>query len=316
VPGPIPAYCCRAVADGYRSRCAPQATRRREAKTGPAPGRAWKSGQSGWLWARCALAVSQSVIACKVTRRWATRACTRRALGRDAPLIRGQGEGGSEGLETARDDLWRAPMMVPEKAFEGGATGELHRLQGWPATQDVAKDRGIFVRKPLQHVWARVLARPGQAMGHPDFVAHHAAAVCDALGERPHRGALRRAGVQLVAMGQQQCELECGIGGVVCGPAGGEGFARARQRQRSDGEEDEQVIRAQGGDQRPLVKFEADSDGLAVAPRAQRGAPRVNGLGRVLELQARTFGGASSWEAPIMLGIRPVDPKKSRKGVV
>jgi hypothetical protein len=55
---------------------------------------------------------------------------------------------------------------------------------------------------------------------------------------------------------------------------------------------------------------------VAGAPRAQCGAPRVNGLGRVLELQARTLGGASSVEAPIMLGICPVDPKKSRQGVV
>jgi hypothetical protein len=40
-------------------------------------------------------------------------------MGRDAPLIRGQGEGGSDGLDTARDALWRAHVMVPEKAFEG-----------------------------------------------------------------------------------------------------------------------------------------------------------------------------------------------------
>src|SRR5215471_18690702 len=125
-------------------------------------------------------------------------------------------------------------MMVPEKAFEGGATGELHRLQGWPATQDVAKDRGIFVLQPWQYVWARVLERPGQAFGHPDFVAHYAAAVFDELGERTHRGALRRAGVERVAMGQQQCELKCGIGGVVWGPAGGASLARARQHERMD----------------------------------------------------------------------------------
>jgi len=237
-------------------------------------------------------------------------------IGGDAPLIRGQGEGGSDGLDTVCDDLWRAYMMGPEKAFEGGATGELHRLQGGPTTQEVAKDWGVFVLKPLQHVWEIVLERPGQAMGHPDFVAHHAATVFDELGERTHRGALRREGVQLVAMGQQQCELECGIGGVVFGPAEGEGFARARQRQRIAGEEDEKVIRAQGGDQRPFVKFEADRHGLAVEPCAQCGDPRVNGLGRMLELQALPFGGASSLEASIMCGISPVDPNKSRKGVV
>ena len=80
---------------------------------------------------------------------------------------------------------------------------ELHRLQGGPARQEVAKDRGIFVLKPLQHVWEIVLERTGQAIGNPDFVVHHAAAVFDELGERPHRCALRPEGVQLVGMGQQ-----------------------------------------------------------------------------------------------------------------
>ena len=51
------------------------------------------------------------------------------------------------------------------------------------------------------------------------------AAVFDELGERPHRCALWLEGVQFVAMGQQQFELEFGIGGVVFGSAGGEGFA-------------------------------------------------------------------------------------------
>jgi hypothetical protein len=40
------------------------------------------------------------------------------------------------------------------------------------------------------------------------YTGHFAAAVFDELGERPHRGALWLEGVQLVAMGQQQFELE------------------------------------------------------------------------------------------------------------
>ena len=165
-------------------------------------------------------------------------------------------------------------------------------------------------------MWEIVLEGTGQAIGDPDFVADHAATVFDELCEGPHRGALRREGGQLVAMGQQQFELEFGIGGVVFGPAGGKGFAIPRQRQRIDGEEDEKVILAQGGDQGPFVEFEADGHGLAVEPCAQRGDPRVNGLRGVLELKALPFCGASRLETPIMFGIRPVDPHKGRKGVV
>ena len=82
------------------------------------------------------------------------------------------------------------------------------------------------------------------------------------------------------------------------------------------GEEDQKVILAQGGDQGTFGEFEADGHGLAVEPRAQRGDPRVDGLGGVLELEALTLCGASSLEAHIMFGIRPVDPNKGRKGVV
>ena len=97
---------------------------------------------------------------------------------------------------------------------------------------------------------------------------------------------------------------------------GGEGFAIPCQRQRIDREEDQKVILAQGEDQRTFVEFEADSHGLAVKPRTQRGDPRVDGLGCVLKLEALPFCGASCLEASIMFGIRPVDPNKGRKGVV
>jgi hypothetical protein len=75
-------------------------------------------------------------------------------------------------------------------------------------------------------------------------------------------------GGQLVAMGQQEAELECGIGGSVLGPAGCKGFALPRPHERIDGEEDEKAVRAQGGDQGTLVECEADGNRLAVEPRA------------------------------------------------
>ena len=123
-------------------------------------------------------------------------------------------------------------------------------------------------------------------------------------------------GGELVPMREQQCKLQCGVGGIVLGPAGGEGFAIPCQRQRIDREEDQKVILAQGEDQRPFVECEAESHGLAVKPRTQRGDPRVDGLGRVLKLEALAFCRASRLEAPIMFGIGPVDPNKGRKGVV
>jgi hypothetical protein len=206
--------------------------------------------------------------------------------------------------------------MVSEEGFQAGTTGKLHGLQGRPVTQEVAEDRGVFVLQPVQHLREIVLKRAGEAMRAPDFVTYHAAAVGDELCERPHRGALRREGEQLVARGQQEVELEFGISGIVFGPAGRKGCAIPRPHERLDGEEDEKVILAQGGAQGTLVEFEADSKRLAVEPCAPRGAPRVNGLRRGLELKALPFGGASRLETPIMFRIGPVAPNTGSKCVV
>jgi hypothetical protein len=83
-----------------------------------------------------------------------------------------------------------------------------------------------------------------------------------------------------------------------------------------DRAEDQKVILAQGADPRPFGECEAESHRVAVKPRTQRGAPRVDGLGRVLKLEALPLCGTSGLEAPIMVGIRPVEPNKGRKGVV
>jgi hypothetical protein len=80
--------------------------------------------------------------------------------------------------------------------------------------------------------------------------------------------------------------------------------------------EDQQVIRAQGEDQRPFVECEAESHGLAVTPRTQGGAPGIESLGRMRKLEALSLYRASRLEAAIMLGIRPVDPNKGRQGGV
>ena len=112
--------------------------------------------------------------------KWGNQGVPQAGMGRDAPRIRGPGAGRAEGLETAREALWRAPRRVPENAGVGGAPGAWHGVQGGPATQDVANERGLFVRQPVPHLGDRGLERPGQALGQADGVAHHAAAMGDA----------------------------------------------------------------------------------------------------------------------------------------
>ena len=122
-------------------------------------------------------------------------------------------------------------MMVAEEGFQGGAPCELRGFEGRPATETVTKDRRIFVRKPLEHLRKIVFQSAREAIGDAHFVADHAATMFDELLEGAHGGALWMERLQLVAMGEQLFELECGIGGVIFGPTGREGFAVARQCQ-------------------------------------------------------------------------------------
>ena len=52
--------------------------------------------------------------------KWGNQGVPQEGMGRDAPRIRGPGAGSADGLETAREALWRAPRRVPENAGEGG----------------------------------------------------------------------------------------------------------------------------------------------------------------------------------------------------
>jgi hypothetical protein len=119
---------------------------------------------------------------------------------------------------------------------------------------------------------------------------------------------------ELVPMHEQQCELQCGVSGIVFRSAGGEGCTISRDRQRIDRQEHQKVIFAQGEDQRPFGEFEAESHGLAPQPCPQRRDPRVDGLGRVRKLEALPFCRASRLEAPSMFGLGPVEANKSSKG--
>jgi hypothetical protein len=131
-----------------------------------------------------------------------------------------------------------------------------------------------------------IVARTRQAIGQPDFVTDEALAVFDALRQGAHRGALRDKGGELVTVCAQAVDLECGIGGVIFGPARRQRFAVLGHGERMDGKEDEAIVVLQRRHNGTFIEFQAESPRLAVEPCAQGADPRVNHCRPVCETQA------------------------------
>ena len=144
-------------------------------------------------------------------------------MGGDDARIAGPRRGRCDGLETCGDDGSRAHVVVAEAGLQKRAPCALRRCEGRPATQNVTKDPGVLLLKPVEPLRQRVFQGPREALGDPHGGADHPAAVCDAVCQGAQRGALRMERLQRVALGQSQCELACGSGGGSFGSAGGKG---------------------------------------------------------------------------------------------
>ena len=102
-------------------------------------------------------------------------------IGGDDAFIRGQRHRALDGLDAGRDDVGRAHVVGPEEALKSGAPRALRRFESRPVAEEVAKDRRIFLLKPLQDVGKVVFEGTGQAVGETHFVADQAPAVFDEL---------------------------------------------------------------------------------------------------------------------------------------
>jgi hypothetical protein len=112
--------------------------------------------------------------------------------------------------------------------------------------------------------------------------------VCDELSEGPHGGALGLQGLELVTVFEEECDLECRIGGIGFGSAGRKRFAVLGHGERMDGQEHEEIIVAPCRHDGPFLAFQAHRDRVSVASRAQGLDPRGDGFRAVLEAQELT----------------------------
>ena len=153
----------------------------------------------------------------------------------------------------------------------------------------------------------------GQTIGQTDFVADQTTAVFDELRQGAHGGALGGECSELVAVFEEEFDLEFGIGGVICGPARGKRFAVLRHGERIDGKEYEEIIFAQRRHDRPFSEFQAHSNRLAIEARVQTLGPRVDRFRTVFEVQKLSACGASGLYADSVFRIGPVEANKGCK---
>src|ERR1700674_137563 len=113
-------------------------------------------------------------------------------------------------------------------------------------------------------------------------------------------------------MSQQKIEGKFGVGGIVLGPAGLEGFAILGQSRWVDWKEHEEVVLLQRVDDRALGQFKSNRDGAAKA-LVQRLRPFIDAghlVGNAVELASIVTG---YLKADVMLGIRPIDANVGRE---
>jgi len=120
-----------------------KATRRRGAKTGPGPARRQTRGSRDGL-GRAGHGSVEVGNGLQGARSWATRACTRRVEGRSRlhPWSAARVLMPQWGRVTVRPCA-----VVHGKSSPGWRDGRVGRLSGWPAAEEVAKDRRIFFLK-------------------------------------------------------------------------------------------------------------------------------------------------------------------------
>ena len=87
-----------------------------------------------------------------------------------------------------------------KKRSKGGAPRELGGFEAGPAAEEVTKDGGVFLLKPLQDVGEGVFPGTGQAIRATDFVTDQPPAMFDELCQGTHGRALGREWGELVAV--------------------------------------------------------------------------------------------------------------------
>jgi hypothetical protein len=234
-------------------------------------------------------------------------------IGHHDPLLSGQRHGTRDGCQ-ARMEAWLITHVVLRKeAFQGAAPSQLGGCACRPLTEKGTKQHGVLRGTPLEHVRNIRLHCPGESMGDPDPILHQATPVCNPWGHGAHLGTLGHERRELLAVPQEALALEFGIGRIVLRAARRTGLAISRQPHRIEVQEPETLLWTSGLDKGALMKFQSQSDGLALKALQQVRDPRIHHCWPGSQGLPFSFVSARNLQTDIVLRLGPSEADEGRK---
>jgi hypothetical protein len=196
--------------------------------------------------------------------------------------LNGSGVGGQrqlllDGADAAIDRGLISDVMRAEEGCECLASGALDELEGGPALDEVGENGSLFVAEPAEHLGKVRLQGRRDAVGDPDAILDQGATSLDETSKRAHGHALGLEAGELVGVSEQELQGELGVGGVVLGAASGERCAVASEGLGLDGEDDEEVVLEECGDDWTLAELDTNGDGSATKSGAELVGPVTEG---------------------------------------
>jgi len=153
----------------------------------------------------------------------------------------------------------------------------------------------------------QALEGSGDAVGESDAIVDQRAPSLDQAAQRAHGRALGLERAELVRMTKQQLQGDFCVGRIVLGATGGECIAVAGERRRLYGEQHEEVVLKQRGDDWAAGQLEADRNRCALEALAELLRPLANGRRAMLQDGALALVRAGGSESHVVLAVCPVD---------
>ncbi len=150
------------------------------------------------------------------------------------------------------------------------------------------------------------LERVREAVGDAHAVLHEVAPLYDQAAQLSHGDAVAAEWCDALGVTTEQVERELGVRGIVLGIARHEGLAVPSERARVDGEDDDEVVLQQRGDDGPVLQLDRDGDGCSAEALAQPVEPGLQRDRAMLDDAALELVASRHLEAHVVLLVGPV----------